>query len=397
MRVAVVTWRIDPRRGGAETSTLQFITRLGELGCDVVAVTGEVLEPPEGIDLRPIATGRGPRSWRLRRFLARAAAVARDAGADIVHALVPCTGADIYQPRGGTIRATVRANLRRCRSSLTRTLRSAGFALNPRQRVLDAAERLLLAPHNSVHVVAVSRLAAEDIRRDYPVPPERLHVVFNGVEPLDTEAPEVRARVPCLREAVGAHPDDLVVLAVAHNFRLKGLPSAVRCLARLPADLRRRTRLVVIGRDDPHRLLRLARRCGVRDCVHAIGATTRMDAWLAAADLLIHPTWYDPCSRVVLEALCAGVPCVTTRYNGAAEAIAGPPAGCVVDSPEDIDALAEAVTRLADPETRDACRRRAADLRERLGMRRHAEEMLRLYAAIRTGAPAAANARRSGP
>ena len=38
-----------------------------------------------------------------------------------------------------------------------------------------------------------------------------------------------------------------------------------------------------------------------------------------AADFLVHPTFYDPCSLVVLEALACGLPVITTRANGASE------------------------------------------------------------------------------
>ena len=40
------------------------------------------------------------------------------------------------------------------------------------------------------------------------------------------------------------------------------------------------------------------------------------DAYFAA-DFLVHPTFYDPCSLVALEALACGLPVITTRYNGA--------------------------------------------------------------------------------
>ena len=33
---------------------------------------------------------------------------------------------------------------------------------------------------------------------------------------------------------------------------------------------------------------------------------------LLAADFLVHPTFYDPCSLVVLEALACGLPIITT-------------------------------------------------------------------------------------
>ena len=88
-----------------------------------------------------------------------------------------------------------------------------------------------------------------------------------------------------------------------------------------------------------------------------------------AADFLVHPTFYDPCSHVVLEALACGLPVITTRYNGASELLHPPREGYVIDDPHDHERLAWCLTQLLDPARRSACaqaarrRRRAVDLR----------------------------------
>jgi len=72
--------------------------------------------------------------------------------------------------------------------------------------------------------------------------------------------------------------------------------------------------------------------------------------------VVAHPTWYDPCSRVVLEALAVGLPAVTTRYNGAAEVMEVGRHGTVIDEPQDVAALAQALRTTLAPEVRAACR-----------------------------------------
>ena len=87
--------------------------------------------------------------------------------------------------------------------------------------------------------------------------------------------------------------------------------------------------------------------------------------YYGAADAYVHPTWYDPCSLVVLEALAAGLPVLTTRFNGASELMDGQGAGPVLDAPRPVAALADALARLLDAEARAemsvAARRVAAD------------------------------------
>ena len=85
------------------------------------------------------------------------------------------------------------------------------------------------------------------------------------------------------------------------------------------------------------------------------------DAYFAA-DLLVHPTFYDPCSLVVLEAQACGLPVITSSCNGAAElAASGRPRarraaeGYVIDDLHDHARLACCLERLLDPSRRRRC------------------------------------------
>src|SRR5579884_2313241 len=74
-----------------------------------------------------------------------------------------------------------------------------------------------------------------------------------------------------------------------------------------------------------------------------------------AADFLVHPTFYDPCSLVVLEALACGLPVITTRYNGASELLHPLQEGFVIDDPHDHARLALCLGEMLDPVRRHAC------------------------------------------
>ena len=54
-----------------------------------------------------------------------------------------------------------------------------------------------------------------------------------------------------------------------------------------------------------------------------------------AADFLVHPTFYDPCSLVVLEALACGLPVLTSRLAGASIAVREGETGELLDIPRD--------------------------------------------------------------
>ena len=71
-------------------------------------------------------------------------------------------------------------------------------------------------------------------------------------------------------------------------------------------------------------------------------------AAFAGADAFVFPTFYDPCSLVVPEAMSAGLPVVTTRTNGAAELITPGVDGFLVDDAWDIEAWAAQLATLCD-------------------------------------------------
>ena len=130
--------------------------------------------------------------------------------------------------------------------------------------------------------------------------------------------------------------DATVFLFPSADLRRKGWPALARVWPHVLASADR-ARLVALSP-------------AVRgNGVAAAGATGDMPAALAAADILVLPSFYDPASKVVAEALHAGVPVITTRTNGACDLLEGSPAGRILDHPDDAAALAAAMLDLCDP------------------------------------------------
>jgi UDP-glucose:(heptosyl)LPS alpha-1,3-glucosyltransferase len=84
-----------------------------------------------------------------------------------------------------------------------------------------------------------------------------------------------------------------------------------------------------------------------------------------SSDFFVQPTYYDPCSLVVLEALACGLPVITTEQNGAGELMTDGREGYVLTSP---DAEAELIAAL-DRMTNDATRLSMSVEASRLGRR----------------------------
>lgn len=106
----------------------------------------------------------------------------------------------------------------------------------------------------------------------------------------------------------------------------------LRGLAALPPALAA-TQLFVIGQDDPAAFRRLARRLGVGERVRFFAGRDDVPRFLQGADLLVHPAYSENTGTVLLEALVAGLPVLTTANCGYARHVAAAAAGEVLPEP----------------------------------------------------------------
>jgi UDP-glucose:(heptosyl)LPS alpha-1,3-glucosyltransferase len=384
MRVAIVQEHVAVQRGGAETSTLEMARHLAALGLEVTIVCRGDSDRPfvdQNVTFLPVVVRGLSRTVRTYRFVQGARLFCRRERFDIVHAITPCLAANVYQPRGGTYPETVARGLALVRSPLLRELKRVGRRFNVRQRFLARLEGILLRKYRRrVFVAALSEYVRRQVERDFGFPGARTRVVFNGVDIAPLTEEERSQYRSALRAELGLSPQTPLLLFVAHNFRLKGLTELLQATAvAARANCGPRFTVVVAGRDRPQRYQRLARRLGVAAQVRFVGAAPDIRPWYAAADVLAHPTWYDPCSRVALEALCLGLPVVTTRYNGAAEVMEPGRHGEIIAEPDDPADLAAALERALQPAVGASCQGDAARVRERLSMGRHARELRVFY------------------
>src|SRR5690606_38160199 len=115
---------------------------------------------------------------------------------------------------------------------------------------------------------------------------------------------------------VGVGGMEKLVLFVGSGFRAKGLDRAIRSMAALPGELKKRARLLVIGQDQAARYERLARRLGIESQIVFAGGRDDVPLHLLAADVLLHPAYHETTGNVLLEALSAGLPVLTTDSCG---------------------------------------------------------------------------------
>ncbi len=173
----------------------------------------------------------------------------------------------------------------------------------------------------------------------------RLHIVHCGVDPARYDRPR----------AAGA---GLRLLFVGRLAAVKGVPVLFEALTGLRAR-HPGLRLTLIG-DGPERpgLEAEARALGLEAAVTFAGYRSQAEVAeaLAETDILVLPSFAEGVPVVLMEAMAARVPVVTTRIAGIPELVEDGASGCLVP-PGDPAALAAALDRLAAD----------ADLRARMG------------------------------
>ncbi len=232
-----------------------------------------------------------------------------------------------------------------------------------------ALEKHLFSSGGARQVIANSRMAQREIEQHFSYPSKKIHVVHNGVPPFEI-APEIRAT---RRHELGLRDDDYVLLFAGSGWERKGLHFAVEAVNAARAN---RVTLIVAGRGNSSAMPPSTR-------VRYLGPVKEMPPLLAAADAFILPTLYEPFSNACLEAVAAGLPVITTAFNGFAEIIESGVEGEVIAQPNDIIALSTAIDRWGERERRDTIRPRLVALGARYSIEENFRQTLALIEATR--------------
>src|SRR4029079_127753 len=124
--------------------------------------------------------------------------------------------------------------------------------------------------------------------------------------------------------------DQLLLLTIGSAFIDHGLDRSLIALAQLPEEQRRRARLIAIGHDDARSFVRMAQRLRVSDRFTVLHGRDDIPRFLQAGDLLLHPAYEEPGGSVLLEAMVAGLPSISTDVCGHAGYVVRANAGAVI-------------------------------------------------------------------
>jgi alpha-maltose-1-phosphate synthase len=249
---------------------------------------------------------------------------------------------------------------------------------------------------NADGVIAVSEAMKADVQALYGVPPERVRVIHNGIDPAEYRP----RRDPALLRRLGIDPEIPMVLFVGRITRQKGILHLVRAIRHLEPGVQ-----VVLCAGAPDTEEIGAEMAALVEEAKREAAVPV--AWLAAmvpkeevitlyshAAVFVCPSVYEPFGIINLEAMACETPVVASAVGGIPEIVVPGETGLLVAfeaesggsaEPRDPEAfsrgLADAVNELmADPSRREAMGKAArARVLERFSWRRIAEVTLAYY------------------
>jgi UDP-glucose:(heptosyl)LPS alpha-1,3-glucosyltransferase len=111
---------------------------------------------------------------------------------------------------------------------------------------------------------------------------------------------------------------------------------------------RKNIHLLAVGRLDASAYAAEIAKLGMSDRVHFAGSTNDIAKFYACADVFALPTQYEAWGLVIVEAMACGLPVLTSRLAGAAEAVKEGWSGELLDNPRDVEEVSAKLSLLLD-------------------------------------------------
>lgn len=213
--------------------------------------------------------------------------------------------------------------------------------------------------------VAVCEAVARHYREWLRLPPSKLTVILNGVEPAakgerDREAARRELEIP------EGHP---VIGFLGRLHPQKGVDLLLEAFSDVVIQYPRALLLIAGKGPMMEELAAQAKERGLKERVRFLGECEKPRRFLAALDLLVLPSRWEGLPNVAIEAMAQGLPVVATGVGGTPELVVSgeadhprPDETGILVAPGDVGELARAIMALlADPDRAAAMGKRARD------------------------------------
>ena len=294
-----------------------------------------------------------PKTFRDLAFAKTCRKALLDEQADVVFGEHKAWGADVIMPGGGVHRFYIQQTVRSYPFGFQRALGSVTSRCSPKELLNYRIEKELYGPPGPSCIITNSKMIKRHVLEEYPHLEGRVEAVYNAVD-CERFHPDLCSRYrEEVRRELNIPSDALVGVFVAMDWRRKGLHTIIRALSILKdKESMPPVYAIVVGKGKVWRAAPFAKMKGVLDRLRFVGYSTP-DRYYGASDMVLLPSFYDPCANVTTEGLAVGLPVITSKWNGGYELITPGENGFYVQDPADAGKMAAFIEHFADEEARE--------------------------------------------
>ncbi len=353
MKIALAIENFSAHGGGAESYAVHLARTLVSRGWEVhLFGHGWDGDPPEAVFHRiPELPSWFPASMKILHFAFTHRTKLNDGNFDVILGFGNTLAMNVYQSHGGVHQRSSTRKLLAVDNPILRSLKRITMYMSPKYHARSWIEAAPFRMNPRPEIIAISDMVRDDMTQHFRVPREEIHLIYNGIDTkkFGEGRPGIREE---LRKKLGFR-DEVLFLFMGYDFRKKGVAHLVHAAAKLRDEVGTgRFGVVVVGRPPYPSLSRLVRRLDVDKLVVFPGPTKEPEAFYSTCDVFLLPTLYDACSLVVFEAMAAGLPAITTIFNGAAGIIHDAKDGIILQDPGNVAEIANAMRRMLDDDFR---------------------------------------------
>ncbi len=349
MKIALAIENFSRYAGGAEAYAVALADTLVQEGFDVHLYGHSWDGEPAGAAFHRLR--RLPRwippSIRLLDFALQHKRMTATQGFDVILGFGNTLAMNVYQSHGGVHHVSSIRKLRAVSNPLLRFLKKSALLSSPKYHVRSWIESAPFRMKQRPVIIAISEMVRQDMADYFCINSDEIKLIYNGIDYAKFSTLESGGR-NSLRERWG-FDKEILFLFMAYDFRKKGVSYLVEAAGKLRQDLSAGAfGVVIVGGPPSLHIRRMVRQLKLSDTVIFPGPTTEPEEVYHACDVFILPTFYDACSLVVLEAMAAGLPAITTVFNGAAGIITEGRDGLILKDPRNTDEMSAAMQRFLD-------------------------------------------------
>jgi glycosyltransferase involved in cell wall biosynthesis len=205
-----------------------------------------------------------------------------------------------------------------------------------------------VAANRSARVLTVSEASKRDIVRFFPIPSDKVDVIYNAIDDRFSEPPDA-AQLDQVRERYQLH--DRFLLYSGNVKPHKNLERLIDAFARLQSAGGSDIKLLITGSEISRyaTLRRAVHRYNLHKHVRFLGFLTAdtLAALYHLADAFVFPSLYEGFGLPPLEAMATGTPVLTSNVSSLPEVVGD--AALLVD-PRDPEAIAEGMHQILTDE-----------------------------------------------